>query len=175
MRADHMKTLVVFYSRTGTTRRVAEVIAAELSADARASADAKASVDVEEIVDKKNRQGLLGAVIGGRDATFRRAADIEEPKHDPAGYDLVVVGTPVWAWTMTPAVRAYLERQKGRLPQVAFFALAASSGADKTVAAMAQLAGKEPRAILAMTRGRGLGDELLEHARRFAAGLTPAP
>ena len=181
VRAGHMKTLVVFYSRTGTTRRLAEVIAAELSAGAKASAgagasaDATASVDIEEIVDKKSRKGALGAMIGGWDATFRRAADIAEPEHNPAGYDLVVIGTPVWAWTMTPAVRAYLERQKGRLPQVALFALAASSGADKTVAAMAKLAGKKPRATLALTRGRGLGDEMLEQARRFAAGLIPAP
>jgi len=157
---SNAKTLVVFYSRTGTTRRVAEVIAAELAAD------------VEEIVDKKSRGGPLGWLSGGRDATLRRTAEIEEPKNDPAGYDLVVIGSPVWAWSMTPAVRAYLKRQKERLPQVAFFALAGSSGAEKTVAAMAALAGKEPRATLALARGFGLSDKLLERARHFARGLV---
>jgi menaquinone-dependent protoporphyrinogen IX oxidase len=165
-----MKILIAFYSRTGNVRRVAQVIA-----EALASANVEASVDVEEIIDKKDRSGALGAVGGGRDATLRRATEIEEPKHDPAAYDLVIVGTPVWAWTMTPAVRAYLERQRERLPAVAFFSIAASTGAEKTVAAMVRLVGKEPRAMLSLTRGHGLGDEILEHARRFAAGLIPAP
>ena len=159
------KILIAFYSRTGNVRKVAQVMA-----EAATSADTAATVDVEEIIDKKDRSGARGAVGGGRDAMLKRAADIEEPKHDPSGYDVVIIGTPVWAWTMAPAVRAYISRQKGRLPSVAFFAIAASSGADKTVERMTELAGKEPRATLALTRGSGLGDEILEHARKFAVG-----
>jgi flavodoxin len=43
-----MKTLVVYYSRTGKTRFVAERVASELKAD------------IEEVVDLKNRSGRFG-------------------------------------------------------------------------------------------------------------------
>ncbi len=79
------KALVVFFSRTGKVRRVAEAIAAELGAD------------VEEIVDTRDRRGPFGLLSAARDAMLRRTARIEEPAHDPADYDLVVIGTPVWA------------------------------------------------------------------------------
>jgi len=47
-RGTTMKTLVVYYSRTGKTKFVAEKIAVELKAD------------VEEVVDLKSRSGRFG-------------------------------------------------------------------------------------------------------------------
>lgn len=78
-----MKTLVAYYSRTGTTRRVGEAISELLKCD------------IENIVDKKSRAGVLGYLAAGRDATMKRLTEIESPKFDPATYDLVVVGTPI--------------------------------------------------------------------------------
>jgi hypothetical protein len=49
-----MKTLVVYYSRTGNAKFVAETAAKELGAD------------VEEIVDRKSRAGPLGWVSAGK-------------------------------------------------------------------------------------------------------------
>lgn len=51
-----MKTLVVFYSRTGNTKKMAKILAKELHAD------------IDEIVDLKNRKGILGYIFSGRDA-----------------------------------------------------------------------------------------------------------
>ena len=51
-----MKTLVIYYSRTGNTRFAAETVAAEIGAD------------VEEVVDLKNRKGRLNYLPAGRDA-----------------------------------------------------------------------------------------------------------
>ena len=86
MRAE-MKSLVVYYSRTGNTKFVAEEIAAEIGAD------------IEEIVDLKSRAGTMGWLSAGRDATINRQTKIAETKRNPADYDLVVVGSPVWAWS----------------------------------------------------------------------------
>ncbi len=42
-------------------------------------------------------------------------------KKDPAKYDLVVIGTPVWGWNITPPVRTYLQENKDKFKKVAFF------------------------------------------------------
>jgi len=105
-----MKILVTWYSRTGTTRAVGQALARELSADS------------EEIIDLKKRTGLrpfrwLGA---GRDAMTRKLTSIKFEK-SPEAYDLIVVGTPVWAGNVTPAVRSYLSSQRLDGKKLAFF------------------------------------------------------
>lgn len=52
--------LVVYYSRTGATRKVAEYITKQLGAD------------MEEIIDMKKRSGIWGFLIGGRDALRKK-------------------------------------------------------------------------------------------------------
>ena len=78
-----MKSLVVYYSRSGNTRFVAEKISQKIGGD------------IEEIIDKKRRKGPLGFVIGGFDATRGRKTDIAEMKKSPRDYDLIVLGTPI--------------------------------------------------------------------------------
>lgn len=133
---DENRILVVYYSRTGNTRQLAEAIRAGLGADG------------EEIIDTKSRRGPMGSVLAGKDAMLKRPTSIEEPQKDPAAYDLVVVGTPVWAGTMCSAVRTYLARQKDRLPKVAFFLTTMRSGTERTFAGMAELTGTTPVATL---------------------------
>lgn len=125
------KVLVVYYSRTGNTKRVAEDIARALGAD------------MELLVDKKDRSGASGYLIAGKDAARENQADLAPVTKDPAAYDLVVVGTPVWAWNMTPAARAWLAAHKDALKTVAFFTLAGQTKPDKIVAKMEALAGKK--------------------------------
>ena len=104
-----MKSLVVYYSRSGNTRFVAEKISQKIGGD------------IEEIIDKKRRKGPLGFVIGGFDATIGTKTDIAEMKKSPRDYDLIVVGTPMWNKRITPAVRTYLEDNKFSEKRVALF------------------------------------------------------
>jgi flavodoxin len=139
MTMGEKKCLVAYYSRTGTTRQVAEAVAKELGAD------------LEEIVDRKKRRGPMGFVIGGKDAATKKLTEIDEPRSDPASYALVVIGTPVWAGTMCPAVRTYITRVKDTLPDVAFILTTGGSGVSRTFADMAELCGKEPVAQMGLT------------------------
>jgi flavodoxin len=104
-----MKSLVVYYSRSGNTRFVAEKISQEIAGD------------IEEIIDKKRRKGLFGFVLSGYDATRGRATKIGEIKKSPEDYDLVVVGTPMWNKRITPAVRTYLRDNIFSEKRVALF------------------------------------------------------
>ncbi|MFO8007886.1 MAG: flavodoxin [Candidatus Brocadiia bacterium] len=132
------KCLIAYYSRTGTTEKVARELAEGLEAD------------VEQIVDTKDREGLVGWFGAAKDAALRRATDIEPPQKNPAGYDLVLVGTPVWAFTVSCPVRSYLEQQRDRLPRVAFFLTTGGSGMESTFEKMAELSGKTPEATLGL-------------------------
>jgi len=145
-----MRALVVCYSLTGTTGRVARALADALGAE------------LEEIRCPRYRPGLLGSLRAGHDSWRNRIPEIEAPAHDPAQYGLVVVGGPVWAWNACTPVRAYLTRTAARLPAVAFFATAGGAGFERAFATMQALAGKKPAATLALA------------AEHFKQGKDPA-
>jgi flavodoxin len=103
------KTLVVYYTRTGNSKFAAEMIAAELGAD------------IEEVIDLKKRQGRLAYMSCGRDAMSGKETEIAQTKRNPADYDLIVIAQPVWAWSPTPAIRTYLNRNDLSGKNVALF------------------------------------------------------
>jgi len=135
-----MKALVVYYSRKGHTAQIAEQIAKELGAE------------TDVIIDKKKRGGPFGFLGSGKDSMNDVPADIEEPKRDPAGYELVVVGTPIWAGQACTPARAYIRKFSGRFPEVAFF-ISCSGNYKTTLEDLAKMAGKAPKATLVVTNG----------------------
>jgi flavodoxin len=104
-----MKSLVVYYSRTGKTKFVAEKIAAELGSD------------IEKIEDLKNREGKMGWMSATRDASREKETPISPTKKNPADYDLVIIGTPVWAFNPASAIRTYLKSNDLTRKKVALF------------------------------------------------------
>ncbi len=134
-----MKALVVFYSRSGNTRRVAEAIASAMEAP------------MEELHDLRSRAGLIGWLRAGFDASRGAATMIAPTREDTTDYDLIIIGTPVWAGRMTPAVRTYLLQERERLEKVAFFASCDSGNADAAFAEMRELIEREPYATVAVT------------------------
>ena len=103
-----MRTLVVYYSRTGNTKFAAEKIAEYLNAE------------TCEIVDKKNRKGRLAFVIGGYSSIRKKLTEIEVSKSID-NYDLIIIGSPVWADGITPAIRTYIKKNDFSSKQVAIF------------------------------------------------------
>jgi flavodoxin len=125
-----MKILVAYYSKTGNTRKVALGIAQALK------------TDIDEIIDLKKRSGIIGWLIGGRDAMKERQTQITATKN-PEDYDLVIIGTPIWAWNSTPAIRTYITQFKDKLKKVVFFTTSGSTPPEKPVAYLEKLAGKK--------------------------------
>ncbi|MFZ4397620.1 MAG: flavodoxin family protein, partial [Kiritimatiellia bacterium] len=134
-----MKTLVVFYSRTGHTRKVAEKLAGLLGAE------------TEELIESgKDRAGVLGFMKAGRDAMLKRAVELASVTKDPASFDLVVLGSPVWAFTMCPAIRAYAAGHAGAIRKAAFFCTHGGGGASKSFTEAEAILGKPLAATLAL-------------------------
>lgn len=132
------RILVIYYSRSGNTKKVAQEIAGALGAD------------LEAIADPADRSGLLGYLRSGFEAYFRTLAEIGPAHRDPQAYDLVIIGTPIWDMSLSSPVRSYLHRYQDRLPAVAFFCTCGGSGGERTFGHMARVAGKKPVATLAV-------------------------
>ncbi len=153
------RTLVVYYSRTGTTQKVAEQIADALGCE------------IEALVGAKSRTGGVGWMSAAKDAAMRRATEIKPVSHDPAEYELVVIGTPVWAFTMSCAVRTYLQQHRDRLPDVAFFLTTGGSGIKGTFEHMQELAGREPIATLGLRMKDVLKGRHTDELKAFVESL----
>ena len=79
------KTAIVYFSQTGNTRLVCEVLAKELPAD------------------------LFELKIAKPPAAKGQLPQIEPSRIDLGPYSCVVVASPVWAANLVPAVRAFLK------------------------------------------------------------------
>jgi flavodoxin len=154
-----MKTLILFYSRTGTTRKVAEKIAKILEAD------------IEEISDNINRSGLRGYLISGKEAVSKKNNKINPITHDVSDYDLVIIGTPVWAWTMSSPVRSLITEQKDKFKKVAFFCTQGGEGNQGALSDMIKLSNKEPIATLSLLTKKVVRDEIEEDVDNFTKSL----
>ena len=150
-----MKILVAYYSRTGLTKKVAEKLASALGADQ------------EEIITPDDRGGVVGYLKCGREAVTKASPLINPSKFNPADYDLVIVGTPVWAATMASPVRTYLTEQKDKLKRVAFFATQGGSGANRTIENMAGICGLKSEAGLVLLSKEIVQDIYQEKLQKF--------
>jgi len=134
-----MQILIVYYSRTQTTKNAAMALATKLGAD------------IEEIKEVGGRKGIIGYLRSGKEAVMKVQADIHNPKTRPRDYDLVILGTPVWVGTMASPVRSYVDKFKAELPEVAFITTQGSSQTQRVFKDMQELVGKGPVATLKLT------------------------
>ncbi len=92
-----MKAKVVYFSRTGKNKRVAEAIAQALTDDGN-------TVELERIETTKPGATL---VFGVAMSVLKIPAKLVDPPSVDDG-DLLVLVSPVWASSMCPAIRAFL-------------------------------------------------------------------
>jgi len=127
--------LVVYYSRSGATRIKAEEIASSLKADK------------EEIEDTVGRSGLLGWLRAGKDAGDKSLTKLKPIKKNPADYDLIIVGSPVWNGTVSTPIRTYLTEQKDKIKATAFWVSGYKTD-NNAITEMTEIINGEPVATL---------------------------
>jgi len=94
-----MKSLVVYYSYSGNTKKVAKVLVEILKA--------KGEADELELVALDES----GSFLGQCSRAFRHIkANIQDVNFDLSKYDLICFGTPVWAFGPAPALNTYLDK-----------------------------------------------------------------
>lgn len=154
-----MKILLVYYSKTGVTKRVALTLSEKLKAV------------TEELIDKKKRTGILGWLKGGSDGMRKIPTEIEKLKNDPAGFDIVLVGGPLWGFnSVAPAARTYLADNIGKIKKTAFF-MTRGGGKPSTAALedLKKIAGKKfAGSTLDIRQNNVSSPEAAEQIARFA-------
>lgn len=94
-----MKSIIIYYSYGGNTKRIANLIHDKKGYD---MVEIKPVVpytnDYQKLVDEEENKMHQEEVV-----------DIEPIPVDLNGYDRVILGTPVWWYTMTPPIRAFLK------------------------------------------------------------------
>ena len=99
----------MFYSRTGTTKTVAQSIHSRLQCDC------------EELIDSQNRTGILGYLRSGRDVGAKARTTLQTLQYKPENYDVVILGTPVWRNSISTPMRTYIHHYNKHFKYVAFF------------------------------------------------------
>jgi flavodoxin len=128
--------LVAYYSWTGNTEKVANLIAETLAAD------------IERIRDVEPRGGPFAFPSAVVASLLKSSPPISQPTKNVADYDVVILGCPVWASNMATPMRTYIMRENPGIKQVALFCTLGGRGGKAALARMAALCGRAPLADL---------------------------
>jgi flavodoxin len=106
-----MKIALVFYSYEGSCALVAENIKSELSAD------------IFEIKTKKSkkRKGFAKYLWGVFQVMTNKKPELLPISADLNSYDLIILGTPVWAGSPVPAMVSFLSKAQITGKKIALF------------------------------------------------------
>lgn len=129
-------TLVVYYSYEGNTKKLAKIIAEELDADILAL----------KLVKERTSKGFTKFLWGGRQVFLKKKPELKPLKKDPLIYDVIVIGTPVWAFTFTPPVRTFFSSYDLKGKKIGLFCTH-EGGPKKTLDKMADQVSKGNKII----------------------------
>ena len=124
------KTLVAYFSASGTTARVAKELAQAVGADLY---EIKPAVPYTKAdlnwMDKKSRSSVEMNDKSSRPALADRDADI-------AAFDTILLGFPIWWYVAPTIINSFLESYDFSGKKIVLFATSGGSGFGKTVAGL---------------------------------------
>lgn len=127
---DMNKTLVAYFSCTGTTRRAAHALAAAVDAD---------------VYEIRPQIPYTPADLDWRNKKSRSSVEMNDPDFRPAladknaaidAYNTIFVGFPIWWYVAPTIINTFLETYDFSGKRVILFATSGGSGFGKTAAAL---------------------------------------
>ncbi|MDR1905233.1 MAG: NAD(P)H-dependent oxidoreductase [Treponema sp.] len=106
-----MKAAVIYYSLDGNCAVIAEQAASRLKAD----------IFRVRLADTKKRKGFAKMFWGGRMVVMHKKPEIQSLSINIAAYDLIIIGTPVWAASPAPPLMSFLEKTRISGKKIALF------------------------------------------------------
>lgn len=134
------KVLVVVYSYTGTSRRVAELLSSQ---------QGWPLGTVAEIRPRRGAEGNLRCIL---DSLLRRRPPVRYDGPPPEDFDLVVLVAPIWLLRLAGPMRSFVGRSGRALRRVAVLSVMGGQGAPNAAAEIAALCGSTPLLAAAVTQ-----------------------
>lgn len=168
------RILVVVYSHTGTSRRLAQLLCSQFK-----------GWQLGTILEGRTRAGAIGTLRCVLDSLLRRRPRIRYEGPDPADFDMVVLVSPIWAGRLAGPMRSFVAAQRERLKQVAVVSVMGQNGAPSALAEVTRVIGRTPVFSMAFTAReiddgscaghvRALGQALRVATRNDMPALRPA-
>jgi flavodoxin len=105
------KILIVYYSFEGHTEKVAYLFKNQLGADI---------LRIEPVHEREDK-GFSKYIWGGASVFMKKEPVLKQMNIDFSLYDTLWIGTPVWAWTITPPVLTLLKSGLIKNKHIVFF------------------------------------------------------
>lgn len=156
-----VNSLIIYYSRTGATKALADALATELSAD-------KAEIEC-----RRYRRGAVRYLLAGFDSVRGRIPPIDMPEISYRDYDLVLVGTPIWTSHPALPIRAFFAARPSLPDPVGLFTTyGGHSDPEIAITEMAAFLSKPPLASLSVLGPEVGGEGLSDKVSQFAGQLV---
>jgi flavodoxin len=130
--APTVKALVVYFSRTGQTTRIAKEIARRCDAH------------LDAIHLEQQGESWVAHWRYHWHALTHAEPPIQRPERNPANYDIVVVGVPVSRTGLAPPVRSYVHQYGPRIKRLALFCAEGRGLEEQGFSELSRLYGKKP-------------------------------
>lgn len=157
------KKLVIYYSFEGSTAMLGKTIAESLDAD------------ILELkpVDEVKTHGFMKFVWGGRQAIMKKKPELQPYNLDLSKYDLIFLGTPVWAGNMTPPIRSFLNNEEIKDKEIALFCCH-QGGIGKTLRTLKEDLAKNNNVVseIDFLRPERNKEECLNKVKKWAAEVV---
>ncbi|MHA1504904.1 MAG: flavodoxin family protein, partial [Candidatus Heimdallarchaeota archaeon] len=106
-----MKSLVVYYSFEGATKLIGDAIAEELSAEI---------LELKLVKEVKSKE-FMKNYLGQKQVLMKTAPLLKEYGISIDDYEIIIIGTPIWSGTYSPAIRSFLVQEKLKDKMIGLF------------------------------------------------------
>ncbi len=155
-----LKTLIIYYSRTGTTTKVAYALAGALKAD------------VLEIACPRYRLGWFRYLLAGYDSVQGRLPKIDVKPVDLSQYDCIVLAAPIWTSYPALPLRAFIDQNRPFAQPVALaLTFGGHSAPEKAVEMVQDLLDAEINNVLTVHQDDVVRSDFVERIEHFADQL----
>ena len=105
------KILIVYYSLEGNTRFIARTISEDIDADLLALKPQKPLTS----------KGFMKYLLGGSQVMMKKKPELLPFDKNPQDYDIIIIGTPVWAWSFAPPLATFFSKVNLKDKKIALF------------------------------------------------------